>query len=67
MSYNVGRRHSSDPVLLWLWQRPATTASIQPLPGESPYAAGEALKRQKKEKRKKRKKREGILLNFVLT
>ena len=24
----VGRRHGSDPVLLWLWLRPATVAPI---------------------------------------
>ena len=26
MSCGVGRRHSSDPVWLWLWCRPAATA-----------------------------------------
>ena len=60
MSYNVGRRHSSDPVLLWLWQRLATTASIQPLPWESPYAAVVALKRQKKKKKEKKERKEKV-------
>ena len=48
MSYGVGRRRSLDLALLWLWRRPAATASIQPLAWESPYAAGATLKRQKK-------------------
>ena len=39
-----------DPALLWLWRRPAATAPIQPLPWETPYAAGAALKRQKEKK-----------------
>ena len=28
MSYSVGRRHALDPVLLWLWHRPAAVALI---------------------------------------
>ena len=44
MSYGVGRRHSSDPVLLWLWCGPAAAAPIQPLAWEPPYTAGAALK-----------------------
>ena len=40
-------RHSLDPVLLWLWGRPAATALIWPLAWEPPYAVGAALKRQK--------------------
>ena len=28
LSCGVGRRHGSDPVLLWLWRRPAATAPI---------------------------------------
>ena len=28
MNCGVGHRHGSDPVLLWLWFRPATVASI---------------------------------------
>ena len=41
---SVGRRHSLDPVLLWLWYSPAAVASIQPLALEPPYAVGVALK-----------------------
>ena len=36
-----------DPVLLWLWCRPAAVALIRPLAWEPPYTAGVALKRQK--------------------
>ena len=31
-----------DPVLLWLWCRPAAAAPIQPLAWEPPYAIGVA-------------------------
>ena len=48
ISCGVGRRHSSDPALLWLSLWPATAASIYPLAWEFSYTAGMALKRQKK-------------------
>ena len=48
MSCGVGRRHGLGPALLWLWCRPAAAAPIQPLAWEIPYAAGEALKKNKK-------------------
>ena len=48
MSCGVGRRHSLDPALLWLWGRPTATAPIGPLAWEPLYAAGAALKRQNK-------------------
>ena len=44
MSCGVGRRHSSDLVLLWLWHRPVATAPIRPLAWEPPYAVDTALK-----------------------
>ena len=47
MSCGVDRRRSSDPVLLWLWCKPAAVAPIQPLAWEPPYATGVALKNQK--------------------
>ena len=47
MSCGVGHRHGSE---VWLWCRPAMTASIQPLAWEPPYDASAALKRQKKKK-----------------
>ena len=48
MSCGVGRRHSWDLALLWLWYRLAPAAVIQPLSWELPYAAGVALKSKKK-------------------
>ena len=48
MSCGVGPRHSSDPMLSWLWHRPVATALIQPLAWKPPYAMGTALKRQKR-------------------
>ena len=44
MSCGVGHRWGSDPALLWLWQRPAAAALIQPLSWELSYATHEALK-----------------------
>ena len=37
-----------DPLLLWLWFRPAAAALIGPLAWEPPYAAGMAPKRPPK-------------------
>ena len=48
MSSGVGHRRGLDPVLLWLWHRPAATAPIRPLAWEHTYSAGAALKRHKK-------------------
>ena len=56
MSCGVGRRHGSDPALLWLWHRLAATALIRPLARNPPYAVGaaqEMAKRQKKTKKQK--------------
>ena len=44
MSFGVVQRRSSDPVLPWLWYRPAAVAPMGPLAWEPPYAAGAALK-----------------------
>ena len=44
MGYGVGHRWGSDPMLLWLWYRPAATTPIQPLDWKPPYAEGVALK-----------------------
>ena len=54
MSCGIGRRHSSDPTLLWLWCRPAASAPIGLLAWEPPYAVGVALKRQKNQKQKQK-------------
>ena len=48
MSCGVGHRHSSDPMLLWLWCRPAAPAPIRPLTWEPPYAAGAAVEDKEK-------------------
>ena len=45
MSCGVGDRHGSDPVLLWLWHRPAATAQVRPLAWEPPYATSVALEK----------------------
>jgi len=57
VSCGVGRRHGSDPSLLWLWHRPVATAPIRPLAWEPPYAVGAAQEKGKKTKKKKKKKR----------
>ena len=44
MSCGVGRRHGSDPMLLWLWRRPAAMALIESLTWEPQHAASVALK-----------------------
>ena len=46
MSCGVGCRCGSDPMLLWLWCRPAAVALIRPPAWEPPCAAGADLKRQ---------------------
>ena len=51
VSCGIGCRYSLDPVLLWLWSRLASTALIQPLAWELPYAVGAALKKDKKKKK----------------
>ena len=48
MSSGVGHRHGSNPVLLWLWCRPAAVALIQPLAWGLLCAVGVVLKRKKK-------------------
>ena len=52
MSYDVGRRRSSDPV--WLWCRLASTAPTRPLAWEAPYAMGAALEKPKKKRERER-------------
>ena len=41
-----------DPMLLWLWYRPAATALIQTLAWELAFATGAALRKKKKDKKK---------------
>ena len=47
VSCDVGGRHGLDPVLLWLWRRPAAVALIRSLAWEPPNATGAALKSKK--------------------
>ena len=42
VSCGIGHRRGSDPVLLWLWCRPAAVTLIKPLAWEPPYATGAA-------------------------
>ena len=53
MSCGVGRRHSLDLALLWLWCRLAATALIWPLAWQPPHATGAALEKAKRQKKKK--------------
>ena len=48
MSCGVGRRHSSDLLLLRLWLWLVATAPIRPLAWDTPCATSAALKRDKK-------------------
>ena len=52
MSCGVGRRPSSDPMLLWLWHTLAATAPIRPLAWEPPYVAEVAQEMAKIPKKK---------------
>ena len=53
MSCGVGRRGSSDPMLLWLWYR-LVAAALTPRLG-TPYATHVALKSKKRKRKKKEK------------
>ena len=48
MNCGIGCRCGSDPVLLWIWCRPAAAAPNKLLASELPCAMGAGLKRQKK-------------------
>ena len=54
VSCGVGCRCGSDLALLW--RRPAATAPIRPLAGESPYTEDVALKMQKTKKKERKGK-----------
>ena len=45
-----------DPVLLWLWCRPAAVALIPALAWELPYTTNCGPKKKKKKKKKQKKK-----------
>ena len=48
LSCGIGCRCSSDPELLWLWQRPVATAPIRLPAWELQYAAGSSPRKGKK-------------------
>ena len=62
MSCGVGLRRGSDPELLWLWHRLATTAPIRPLAWEPLYAVGAALEKANRPKKKKKEKEKRNLI-----
>ena len=66
MCCGVGRRHGSNPVLLWLWWRLAAAAPIQPLAWEFPYDAGAALKKGQKKKKNPKNHRSSQARNQAL-
>ena len=66
VSCGVDHRCGSDPILLWLWHRPAAVAPIQPLSSELPYARSAALKTKTKKKEKKKKKKEKSRTVFII-
>ena len=53
MSYDVGLRHGSELVWMWLWHRSASTAPIRPLAWEPPCPGVQPKKDKKKLKNKK--------------
>ena len=57
MSCGAGHRHGLDPVLLWLWYRPAAVVLIRPLAWELTYASPAAIKAKKKAKKSPNKKK----------
>ena len=57
-SCGVGCRQGLDPVLLWLWCRPAAVAPIRPLAWEPPHAMGAALEKTKRHTQTHKKERE---------
>ena len=70
MSCGVGRKHSSDLMLLWLWlwlwHRLAAIAPIGLLAWESPYAAGAGLKSKTKQNEETNKQKNGYRAELLL-
>ena len=61
VSCGVGCRCGLDPVLLWLWRRPVTTAPIRPLAWEPPYATGVAQELARGQNKKTNKQKKTVL------
>ena len=59
MSCGVGRRHGSDPALLWVWCRPAAVAQIQPLVLELSICCECSPKKTNKQTNKTKKNQRG--------
>ena len=51
MSCGVAHRCCLDPVLLWLWCKPAAVAPIRSLAWKAKYAMGVALKSEKEKEK----------------
>ena len=66
MSCGVGCRLSLDPLLLWLWCRPAVIAPIQPLARELTYAMGVVLKIKKFKKKEHNCIHENVVQSLAL-
>ena len=62
-----GHRWGSDPVLLWLWYRPAAVASIWPLAWELSYATGVAQKGKKKKKKNQNQNQNQTIMRYHFT
>ena len=60
MSCAVGHRHGLDPLLLWLWHRPAAVVATGPLALEPPYAMDVALKTKQNKTKKQEEKPTGL-------
>ena len=63
MSCGAGRRHGSDPALLWLWHRLAAIALSGPLAWEPPYAITAVPKN--KNENKQTKKQKFVLMSVI--
>ena len=58
VSYGMGHRHGLDPLLLWLWYKPAAVALNRPLAREPPYVALVAQGKKKTERKRMQMKRD---------
>ena len=68
MSCGIGRRHDSDPTLVWLWCGLAASAPIQPLEWETSIGhIGAALKRPKKKKERERERENPAIIHEDLS
>ena len=66
LSSGVGRRHSSDLMLLWLWWLTAA-APIQSLAWEPLYVGGAAFKKKKEKGKTNKQKKPSYILLFRIS